>query len=69
MLLKDAEDGLLKLLSLNLVELELLEEDCGEMADRDCGDVGVDDDNVDEFATFVASATVDDEFDASVIVN
>ena len=74
-----AEDALLKLEppSSRGVDLEfsgfgvteLLEEDSGEMADRDCGDVGVDDGNFNGFATFVTFATVADEFDASVIVN
>ena len=44
---------------------ELLEEDSKGVADGDCADVGVDDDNVDKLVTL----TVDDEFVASVIVN
>ena len=42
---------------------ELFEEDSKEAAGADCADVGVDDDNVDEFVT------ADDELVASVIVN
>jgi len=44
---------------------ESLEEDSKGVADGDCADVGVDDDNVDKLVTL----TVDDEFVASVIVN
>lgn len=42
---------------------ELLEEDSKGVADGDCADIGVDDDDVDELVT------ADDEFVESVIVN
>ena len=42
---------------------ELLEEDSKRVAESDCADVVVDDDDVDELVT------ADDEFVASVIVN